>query len=222
MKTCPVCSAKAFDDARICYGCMHSFESERNRKKEPSPLDNTTLEWLAPENLRPLVASCDDGWISGNDTPPWIESYKEEIDLAEASLLLEEGPCEPGLQTDAIGQAQHASETFQSSDADGYYEVPLEVYAESWSGNAWELAPNVFAWSHDPRADPAPSNLDVKAQCAVMDSEGQEMRSFAQEVLVRLEFDWVDRAAAVPIRVEPRQDWLSKTPVAALAAPCSC
>lgn len=25
MKTCPVCNAVAFDDASICYGCMHRF-----------------------------------------------------------------------------------------------------------------------------------------------------------------------------------------------------
>lgn len=25
MKTCPICKAKAFDDAAVCYGCMHRF-----------------------------------------------------------------------------------------------------------------------------------------------------------------------------------------------------
>lgn len=30
MKTCPVCQAKAFDDAEVCYGCLHRFE----RKEE--------------------------------------------------------------------------------------------------------------------------------------------------------------------------------------------
>lgn len=29
MKTCPVCQAKAFDDAAICYGCMHRFNEEK-------------------------------------------------------------------------------------------------------------------------------------------------------------------------------------------------
>lgn len=26
MKTCPVCKAQAFDDAEVCYGCLHKFE----------------------------------------------------------------------------------------------------------------------------------------------------------------------------------------------------
>lgn len=25
MKVCPVCRAKAFDDAEVCYGCLHRF-----------------------------------------------------------------------------------------------------------------------------------------------------------------------------------------------------
>ena len=25
MKTCPVCQAVAFDDAAVCYGCLHRF-----------------------------------------------------------------------------------------------------------------------------------------------------------------------------------------------------
>ena len=28
MKTCPVCRATSFDDAQICFGCMHSFEGD--------------------------------------------------------------------------------------------------------------------------------------------------------------------------------------------------
>lgn len=27
MKTCPVCKARTFDDAEVCYGCMHRFGS---------------------------------------------------------------------------------------------------------------------------------------------------------------------------------------------------
>ena len=28
MKTCPVCNARAFDDAEVCYGCMYRFGEE--------------------------------------------------------------------------------------------------------------------------------------------------------------------------------------------------
>ena len=26
MKTCPVCRARTFEDAEVCYGCLHRFE----------------------------------------------------------------------------------------------------------------------------------------------------------------------------------------------------
>ncbi|WP_165046134.1 MULTISPECIES: hypothetical protein [unclassified Adlercreutzia] len=29
MKVCPVCGARAFDDAEVCYGCLHRFAEER-------------------------------------------------------------------------------------------------------------------------------------------------------------------------------------------------
>lgn len=28
MKTCPVCGARAFDDAEVCYGCLYRFSDE--------------------------------------------------------------------------------------------------------------------------------------------------------------------------------------------------
>lgn len=28
MRTCPVCGAQAFDDAQVCYGCLHRFTSD--------------------------------------------------------------------------------------------------------------------------------------------------------------------------------------------------
>ena len=31
MRVCPVCHARAFDDAEVCYGCMHRFSG-----KEPA------------------------------------------------------------------------------------------------------------------------------------------------------------------------------------------
>lgn len=40
MKTCPICHARAFDDAEVCYGCLHRFADDRSAptasKKEDS------------------------------------------------------------------------------------------------------------------------------------------------------------------------------------------
>ena len=38
MKTCPICSAKAFDDAVTCFGCLYRFDSEPIADEEgPTP-----------------------------------------------------------------------------------------------------------------------------------------------------------------------------------------
>ena len=37
MKTCPVCEALAFDDAPICYGCLHRF-GEEDARSEAAPI----------------------------------------------------------------------------------------------------------------------------------------------------------------------------------------
>lgn len=29
MKTCPVCSARCFDDMEVCYGCLHTFADQQ-------------------------------------------------------------------------------------------------------------------------------------------------------------------------------------------------
>ena len=34
MKTCPICQAITFDDAAICFGCMHHFEEKANEEAD--------------------------------------------------------------------------------------------------------------------------------------------------------------------------------------------
>lgn len=46
MKECPICKAIAFDDARICYGCLHRFEEEALAETVPADLDERMDAWL--------------------------------------------------------------------------------------------------------------------------------------------------------------------------------
>ena len=52
MKTCPVCKAVAFDDAAVCYGCLHDFAREGEKREvlptSGIPLDDATLESGVP------------------------------------------------------------------------------------------------------------------------------------------------------------------------------
>ena len=56
MKICPVCGARAFDDALICYGCLYRYEEEREYLEEDqmhdiwadnSADDNVKIEMFA-------------------------------------------------------------------------------------------------------------------------------------------------------------------------------
>ena len=42
MKVCPVCRAVAFDDATVCYGCLHDFARE-GEDREPLPTSGVPL-----------------------------------------------------------------------------------------------------------------------------------------------------------------------------------
>lgn len=37
MKTCPTCGARAFDDAEVCFGCLHRYGDEPTRPPDAAP-----------------------------------------------------------------------------------------------------------------------------------------------------------------------------------------
>lgn len=37
MKQCPICQSIAFDDAEICFGCLHDFSGDEAVVSAPSP-----------------------------------------------------------------------------------------------------------------------------------------------------------------------------------------
>ena len=42
MKTCPTCGARAFDDAEVCFGCLHRYGEEPVR---PNVADDAVVAW---------------------------------------------------------------------------------------------------------------------------------------------------------------------------------
>lgn len=42
MKTCPVCQARSFDDAEVCYGCLHRFSETEAPDPSPAAASNQT------------------------------------------------------------------------------------------------------------------------------------------------------------------------------------
>lgn len=61
MKTCPVCKARTFDDAEVCYGCMHRFGSTPTEVLADAgnwePEEGLGLGQLAAHEAKTLVGS---------------------------------------------------------------------------------------------------------------------------------------------------------------------
>lgn len=72
MKTCPVCRAVAFDDALVCYGCLHRFDDCR--------------ETCSEESLST-------GFPSSTTDPASTDSRIEEKELASSSATLSPLAC---------------------------------------------------------------------------------------------------------------------------------
>ena len=62
MKICPVCKAKAFDDAAVCYGCLYRFDRDG-----PTPSDRGGGR-VAEPSYAPVAAE---------EPPP--ECYRENL-----------------------------------------------------------------------------------------------------------------------------------------------
>ncbi len=61
MKTCPFCHSGAFDDAQICYGCLHRFTGEEPAVSAARPPVGSTATGTGPALLISVQA------VSGSD-----------------------------------------------------------------------------------------------------------------------------------------------------------
>lgn len=56
MKTCPICKARAFDDAQVCYGCLHRFAEGEDELEEPRFGEDSLLRRNVPAVTRGEIA----------------------------------------------------------------------------------------------------------------------------------------------------------------------
>lgn len=73
MKTCPICNAKAFDDAAVCYGCLHRFEKDGesdDRRQQPREGESANDRQLPCEDLSRPPASPREQDPAQESSPP--------------------------------------------------------------------------------------------------------------------------------------------------------
>ena len=69
MKTCPICHAVAFDDAAICYGCLHRFADNEEHRCIEGDDSLFAIDSKPEERTIPTVANADMPSFSIRFTP---------------------------------------------------------------------------------------------------------------------------------------------------------
>ena len=77
MRICPVCHARAFDDAEICYGCMHRFGV---KDAAVSLVPGGAHKEEAARSLPKEAQMCVQAPIPGRSVAPWPDAdvYKRQ------------------------------------------------------------------------------------------------------------------------------------------------
>lgn len=111
MKTCPICRARTFDDAEVCYGCMHRFDSEPVRR--PAVEEDV---WEPDEAVaRPTIGDAAAGEEAlGEERHPARSRPATRLDLVEAAGRAEARPVD-GKEPEREGK--HASPGTRRSPA---------------------------------------------------------------------------------------------------------
>ena len=81
MRICPVCHARAFDDAEICYGCMHRFGV---KDAVASPVPGGTHKGGAARSLPKEAQVCVQAPTPGQNAAPWADA--QQVDLVKGRL----------------------------------------------------------------------------------------------------------------------------------------
>lgn len=115
MKTCPICGARAFDDAGVCFGCLHRFEA--------APLPTVPAIPCAGQGPRP--ASPADPFASRSGPP------RSAVDAPGEAL--QAAPVRRAIPAAAMAGPAFAAQPavqrarVESAPGSGGWEVTLEV-----------------------------------------------------------------------------------------------
>lgn len=188
MKTCPVCKAVAFDDARICYGCLHRYDWDEPGEGSNDGLGGSTD--MPDKGLSPSPPSGQAGsfgedraFSEGDGAAPdgVRASGRDGSSVAGGIAEVADGA---GVFADGNGSASEKIASDQDSSASGSSdrtETVLSAGASSKSavfpGSAafpWDAA-SPGAAAAAPGAD-AHRKADAASGAAIIQSDGWTLR----------------------------------------------
>lgn len=148
MKTCPVCRSRTFDDAEVCYGCLHAFKAQEGIDiEEPSPkvlpdkapLEGKTL--LEDKTLLEGIAPLEDKTLQDGQPPQVTSPLPTQNATASAS------PVSPSSVQNTEESASSAStllvqnaETSASPAMRSVITLPIPLHTSCANTNANEPA----------------------------------------------------------------------------------
>ena len=68
MRVCPICGAKAFDDARRCFGCLHEFDEADVPVRDADAASLQDEEAVSEAVVIPSASSA----AAGEGAPPFL------------------------------------------------------------------------------------------------------------------------------------------------------
>ena len=132
MKTCPVCSARCFDDMEVCYGCLYVFAeqassdllAEGEEEFEPEEVSEQAFQktlGLASDEI-PTALNCANRPTQANtETAKSVDSPKH----CDGTTLLGEQDCEYEQDSCKVNASQPVSQTHHGNPR-ASFSVPLE------------------------------------------------------------------------------------------------
>lgn len=155
MKTCPVCGAHAFDDAAICFGCLHQFEEWIN---EASSLEGEPASVRPPSTT--TVKTTRMSIVAQGEASPAPAARQTAVSVADCPASLDDAAAGA-----ACDQEEALAEPVEGPQDDV---VPVEVY----DGENPDAA---FA-SREPPALMPPDSLSVSLPPWDEDGSGWTLR----------------------------------------------
>ena len=76
MKVCPICGARAFDDAELCYGCLHRYDERAD--------DEEAAGGLAEELEGEVALAGNNADALAEPAPSFLLRFEPVVDVAGA------------------------------------------------------------------------------------------------------------------------------------------
>lgn len=170
MKTCPVCGARAFDDAETCFGCLHRFGDCVDEAYLP--------DWYPAAKTQP-IAKAPQAKRQSEDAGPSFQSIASRPSGNSAAAASAAASAAPADSTKPQSRSALQEDLFSFTfEPDGVEEAPFggrEVPGRCESGSSAPIAADVpvAAIVADPKAmvpggreEAAPDRADDRAACA--------------------------------------------------------